>query len=122
MARLIVAAVAFLAVALCGSVPASAAAGTSTAQAGSHSSGTPAAAPMGAVSAVRGVAAAESRARSYSRRTYDVGVYPWLYCLYLGARYQISYAERGYRAAYQCVYWGGVPPFHRTLLRVTVAF
>ncbi|MEU7072341.1 hypothetical protein AB0B30_34900 [Streptomyces narbonensis] len=119
-ARLIVAGVAVLAVALFGSVPASAAAGASKAQAGSYSSGPQAAARTGGASTVSNVAVAAGSRAGRSWRTYTIGVYPWLYCNYLGAYYQAYYAARGYPASFQCVYWGGVPPLHRGLLRVSL--
>ncbi|MFI9209061.1 hypothetical protein ACIGW7_13070 [Streptomyces sp. NPDC053253] len=122
LARLIVAGVAVLAVALFGSVPASAAAGTSKARAGSYSSGPQTAGRVGEASVVDSVAAAGSRAGSYVRRTYNMGTYPWPACFALGAYYQKYYAARGYYAWFQCPISGGIPPFHTARLLLTLAF
>ncbi|MFF9147311.1 hypothetical protein ACF1BN_20885 [Streptomyces sp. NPDC014861] len=129
LVRLIVPGVAALIVAVCGAVPASASAGTAAAQAGSPTGGASVAVRagaasgavgVGAASGAVGVAASAARAGGYAWRTYTVGVYPWAYCHHLGAYYQAYYTARGYRASYQCLYWGGVPPLQQGLLRVTL--
>ncbi|MGW6534784.1 hypothetical protein ACWGBV_00920 [Streptomyces sp. NPDC055051] len=147
LVRLIVPGVAALIVAVCGSVPASASAGTAAAQAGSPTGGASVAVRagaaggavgagaasgaigvgaasgaigVGAASGAIGVAASAARAGGYAWRTYTVGVYPWAYCHHLGAYYQAYYTARGYRASYQCLYRGGVPPLQQGLLRVTL--
>ncbi|MFB6839066.1 hypothetical protein [Streptomyces sp. NPDC056361] len=129
--RLAVTALAALAIAAFGITPASAVAetttatATATAQSGGYASGGYAKRTHEGqrkaygIAAPAGVAATTPAARGY--RTYDLGVYPGYVCDYLSAYYRAYYAARGYRVYSQCIYLGGIPPFHRSLLRVTLA-
>ncbi|MFE5596741.1 hypothetical protein [Streptomyces sp. NPDC056549] len=74
-----------------------------------------------AVLGVTPASAAAPTAASYrAAARYNVGVYFWLECEGRGQDLVSYYRSQGYGATYECLYWGGQPPIHNALLRVTL--
>ncbi|MFF3786351.1 hypothetical protein [Streptomyces sp. NPDC001933] len=47
-------------------------------------------------------------------------MYFWYECEARGLNLVSYYNSQGYGATYECLYWSGQPPFHNSLLRVTL--